>query len=587
MTEGEGGPPPRRTRLSNPTQIGRYQILGLLGTGGMAEVFLGRLVGPSGFERPVVIKRILPHLARQKHFVDMFLDEARIVASIRHQNVVHVHELGAHNDELFLVMEYLEGESIAALARRLSSKKKLLSFGLAAHVIAEVCAGLHAAHALKDANGKLLGLVHRDVSPANIFVTYSGEVKILDFGIAVAADRVSRTDAGQVKGKYAYMSPEQCQGQPLDARSDVFSLGTVLYELSTCRRLFKRASDMLTLRAICEEDLTIPSKLVSNYPQELERVCLRALEKRREQRYQSAQELRRDLLELSRTLNQGKIPEESLSRVMHKLFADRIDEKRALLNRVQSGDEVTSVPAAEVDEAIELPSIVVGESAQHGIALSEMVSAAALPALDPVAPTALPMVSDAVAESSRSVTATALRAVTPLPRPPNPLKKVILPALVGLTGLILAGVWWSQPPKASPQPVVAPTPPVQPPPPVVAPIPQITEVNLQFDTDPPGATVRIGEKLYGRTPISVKVDKSAEKLDVELTLDGYLKHVERVTPDMEQRFRLVLERERKISPPPPPVVKPPPVLKEPPKPPPVKEPPKPPPEDEDPYKRFN
>ncbi len=249
-----------------PEQIGRYQILGLLGTGGMAEILLARLSGPSGFERPVVIKRILPHLAREKRFRDMFTDEARIVAGIRHQNVVHVNELGLEGDELYMVMEYLEGESAASLARRLASSRKLLNFGLCAHIMAEMAAGLHAAHEMRHPDGTPQNLVHRDVSPANVFVTYAGEAKILDFGIAVAADRVSRTEAGQVKGKYAYMSPEQCQGAQLDRRSDIFSMGTVLYEVSTCRRLFKRASDMLTLQAICGEDVVPPRKLVHGKP---------------------------------------------------------------------------------------------------------------------------------------------------------------------------------------------------------------------------------------------------------------------------------------------------------------------------------
>ena len=360
-----------RSPLSNfPPQIGRYQMLGLLGTGGMAEVLLARLVGPSGFQRPVVIKRILPHLAREQHFRDMFLDEARIVAGINHQNVVHVHELCQEDGELFMVMEYLEGESAAGLARRLSTKRKLLSFGLAAHVVAEVSNGLHAAHNLRDTEGRPQNLVHRDVSPANIFVSYDGGVKMLDFGIAVAADRVSRTEAGQVKGKYAYMSPEQCKGKALDRRSDVFSLGTVLYEISTCRRLFKRDSDMLTLQAVCSEEVLPPSQLVTNYPPALEAVVLTALQKNKEDRYQSALELRRDLLEVSRQLNEGRIPEESLARVMHKLFEERIEQKRSLLSRIQAGSEVTSVPLAEADASIELPAVAFAEDLQSESAVS-------------------------------------------------------------------------------------------------------------------------------------------------------------------------------------------------------------------------
>jgi serine/threonine-protein kinase len=214
--------------------------MGQLAVGGMATVLLGRLTGPRGFEHSVVIKRILPHLAAVPELVDMFVEEAQIVASIRHPNVVHVHELGHDRDELFLVMEYLEGESVGGLMRRLITRQEQLDLQLAIHIVAEACAGLHAAHELKDADGKKRGLVHRDISPQNVFVTYSGEVKVLDFGIAKVANSGTKTEAGHLKGKLQYMSPEQCLQKPLDRRSDVFALGIVLYELTTGRRLFKR-----------------------------------------------------------------------------------------------------------------------------------------------------------------------------------------------------------------------------------------------------------------------------------------------------------------------------------------------------------
>ncbi|MEM7674718.1 MAG: serine/threonine-protein kinase, partial [Myxococcota bacterium] len=314
-----------------PPHIGEYEILGLLGTGGMAEVFLGRFKGPADFQRPVVVKRILPHLARQKNFVNMFRDEARIAARINHRNVVQVHELGEDEDELYLVMEYLGGESAAGIARQLARRKKLMSFGLCAHLLGEVCAGLHAAHELRDETGRPLHIVHRDVSPANIFITYEGSVKILDFGIAVAANRLSITDAGQVKGKYAYMSPEQCRGKKLDRRSDIFSIGTVLYELSTCRRLFKRSSDMETLDAICSDSILPPSRLVNNYPPELEQICLKALQNDPENRYATAAEMRGDLVELARVLNKDKVPERALAKVMRRLFSDRMLHKQRML----------------------------------------------------------------------------------------------------------------------------------------------------------------------------------------------------------------------------------------------------------------
>lgn len=542
-----------------PTQIGRYRVLGLLGTGGMAEVFLAKLVGPRGFERPVVIKRILPHLAREQHFRDMFLDEARIVSGIQHQNVVHVQELCQEDGDLFMVMEYLEGESAAGLARRLSAKRKLLSFGLAAHVVGDICNGLHAAHNLKDSAGRIQNLVHRDVSPANIFITYDGGVKVLDFGIAVASNRVSRTEAGQVKGKYAYMSPEQCKGKPLDRRSDVFSLGTVLYEISTCRRLFKRDSDMLTLQAICSEGVVAPSKLVTNYPASLEAVIMKALAKRREDRYQSALDMRRDLLEVSRELNGDKIPEESLARVMHKLFVDRIEQKHSLLSRIRAGNDVTTVPAAEVDSSVELPAAGFSEDLQSSSAVS------------------IHSTSLAVARSR-----------------PKAIYGIVAAALVMGVGLFAGGLAWEQHSAAqaahaaadaaqAPAPPNAPTPaePAIPPAPPAEP----DKVSVALESQPPGARVYLNGRPRGETPVRLNLERSSKPLELAVKLDGYVPHSERVTPDVDQKLRLVMLKS------PAPVAAPPPsgpVMRKAP----VKARPAPPPKAEptpaeDPYKRFN
>jgi serine/threonine protein kinase len=252
--------------MTVPATLGRYEVVGHLASGGMAEIFLGRLRGPRGFEQAVVIKRVLPSLGRTKEFVDMFVDEANIVAAVRHPNVVAVHELGHEGEELFLVMEYLEGESIGSLLRRLWTGGEVLDRRLAIHIIAQACAGLHAAHELTDENGDPRDLVHRDVTPQNVFVTYGGEVKVLDFGIAKAHNRHTKTDAGQVKGKLGYMSPEQCFGKPLDRRTDIFALGTLLYELTTSRRLFRRETELETLKLITEMAVVSPSAVLTDYP---------------------------------------------------------------------------------------------------------------------------------------------------------------------------------------------------------------------------------------------------------------------------------------------------------------------------------
>ena len=299
---------------SEPTRLGRYEILGRLATGGMAEVFLGRLMGPSGFERVVVLKRILPHLARESDFVDMFLDEARIVAKINHKNVIQVSELGRDGDELYLVMEFVEGESLGGFMRRHWGSEREIGFELAAYVIAEACAGLHAAHELSDEDGRTQEVVHRDVSPQNLMITYDGQVKVLDFGIAKAVDRSARTATGTLKGKVEYMSPEQCKAQPLDRRSDVFALGTLLYELATNKRLFRRGNEVAALRAVCEEPIPRPCDVLPGFPPALEEICLKALARDRGARYRSADELRRALVGYLRTTEHVGMHQEALLR---------------------------------------------------------------------------------------------------------------------------------------------------------------------------------------------------------------------------------------------------------------------------------
>ncbi len=343
------------TSSAGPEQVGRYEIIGALGAGGMAEVLLGRLRGPSGFERLVVIKRILPHLAGKQKFVDMFLDEARVVAQIRHANVVHVHELGYENGDLFLVMEYLEGESAGGLLRRLTVQKERLPPALAAYIVAEACAGLHAAHELATPSGERQNVVHRDVSPQNLFVGYGGDVKVLDFGIALAGDRIVRTEAGQLKGKFEYMPPEQWREEPLDRRADIFALGVVLFELTTGRRLFRRATRLDTVKAICELPIPPPSSLEAGYLPELERIVLRALEKKREDRYETAAEMRRDLLALVRPREAE--PDAALAALMRRVFGDRIAEKAAMVGAARGTGPLASVPPADVDETVEVPVI--------------------------------------------------------------------------------------------------------------------------------------------------------------------------------------------------------------------------------------
>jgi uncharacterized protein (TIGR02265 family) len=272
--------------------FGRYQLIRKIATGGMGQIFLARQLGPASFEKLLVLKRILPHLAEEEEFIDMFFDEARIAAALNHPNIVQIYELGDVKGTPFIAMEYVQGDPIRAVAERAAASSKTgMPMALKLRVIADAAAGLDFAHRAKSSAGKPLGLIHRDVSPHNILVGVNGAVKLVDFGVAKAAGKISQTNTGAIKGKYAYMSPEQARGEELDPRSDIFALGIVLHELLTGQRLFRKDTETGTLRAVVQARVPAPSNVSKTLPKSLDPVVLKALAKKPEERYQTAGEL--------------------------------------------------------------------------------------------------------------------------------------------------------------------------------------------------------------------------------------------------------------------------------------------------------
>ena len=271
---------------------GTYEVLGSLARGGMAELQLARARGPHGFEKVVVLKRIHPHLADDPGFVEMFLDEARLAAQLDHPNVVQVFDIGEGEDGVFFAMEYLRG---ADLRQLLQAQGGALPLRHALTIGVGAAAGLHHAHRKVGLDGRRLNVIHRDVSPTNVIVTYEGAVKLLDFGIAKAATNRHHSAQSSLKGKVAYMSPEQCEGGKLDARSDLFSLGAVLYELTTGVKPFEGNTEFALMNAIVNEPVVRPGDRVADYPAELERILVKAMALRAEDRYATAAALRADL----------------------------------------------------------------------------------------------------------------------------------------------------------------------------------------------------------------------------------------------------------------------------------------------------
>ncbi|HEX8954213.1 MAG TPA: serine/threonine-protein kinase, partial [Polyangia bacterium] len=279
--------------MSDGVPFGNYRLQRRLARGGMAEVFLARLIGVEGFERRVAIKRILPHLSESEEFRGMFLDEARLAAQLTHPNIVHIYDFGKADDYYFIAMEYVDGVDIGRLIRR--AKERPMPFELAARIFADVCAGLHFAHNAVDPIGRKLEVVHRDITPQNVLVSYDGVVKVVDFGIAKAQFAAGRTRPGVVKGKYAYMSPEQVEGKSLDGRSDVFSAGICLYEMLTGVPLFRRDDVTASMREIRDGKPIHPEKHRKDVPEELVKIMRRALQTSRDNRYASASAMQTDL----------------------------------------------------------------------------------------------------------------------------------------------------------------------------------------------------------------------------------------------------------------------------------------------------
>jgi serine/threonine-protein kinase len=303
------------TRVAFPPQ---FHILRRLGVGGMAEVFAALRHEPSGRDRPVVIKRPLADLAAHPEFLAMFLDEARIASSLHHPNIVRVYEIVHQPETALIVMELVDGKSVSSLLARLERSGQRLESRLAAHVVARAAEGLHYAHTKADASGTPLKIVHRDVSPQNVLVSFTGEVKVIDFGIAHALGRVTQTRTGTRKGKTGYMAPEQARAGAIDARVDVFALGILLWELSCGRRLFVRPDDFRTMNALLVDPIPLPSS-VAAVPRELEEITMRALARDPDERYQTADELRAALDAFTASVG-GAMPAE-LGALVKVLFA--------------------------------------------------------------------------------------------------------------------------------------------------------------------------------------------------------------------------------------------------------------------------
>jgi serine/threonine protein kinase len=318
MPSREPVQPRMKPAVVTTTMFGRYKLLGRIGEGGMAEVYRALMTGPEGFERELVLKRILPRLSETGDFKTMFIREAKISALLLHPNIVQIYEFGEADGAYFIAMENVQGVTLREALTTLRREQRAMPYLVAADIARQICIGLDYAHTLSGPDGKPLEIVHQDISPTNIMLAYTGTVKILDFGIARAASFAEEeAKKGLIKGKVSYLSPEQINVRPFDARADVFALGVVFHEMLTGRRLFQAKNDITKMRHLLAQPIAPPSSLNATIPRELDRIVMRSLAIDAKNRYQATADMAGDL---ERTLIAARYSSRELSKLLHGLF---------------------------------------------------------------------------------------------------------------------------------------------------------------------------------------------------------------------------------------------------------------------------
>ncbi|MEO7734630.1 MAG: serine/threonine-protein kinase, partial [Kofleriaceae bacterium] len=351
-------------------RFGRYLLIGEIAAGGMAEVFLAVHKGMEGFIKAVVIKRVLPHLTSNPEFMRMFVDEARLEARLEHPNIVRTYEFGEIDGQYFTAMEYLPGEDLSTVLRNLSLSSQVMPVHMTTGIVSQLCTGLHFAHQFTDVDGRPLNLVHRDVNPANVVITFGGEVKVIDFGVAKSTASV-QTLTGTIKGKIAYMAPEQLLGRDVDHRADIFSVGVMLWEMLTGRRLFRRDSDAATLCAIMNESIPPPSALRPDVPLELDRIVARAVARSPSDRFDTAEQMAGALDDFMASA--PRFEARALGARMEELFGSTraeakrsIAQTRSLTRNISSVMKLRREVRADLAERLDVTVLSQDSATRHG-----------------------------------------------------------------------------------------------------------------------------------------------------------------------------------------------------------------------------
>lgn len=496
--------------------FGKYRLLAELGHGGMADVFLAVQAGPagSGFRKLTVVKRLRQNLAEEPEFVAMLVDEARIAARLNHPNVVQTNEVGNVGNQYFIAMEYLDGQPLHRIQHRSTQRAKVgATPPLSAHqqylILMDALAGLHHAHELADYDGTPLDIVHRDMTPQNVFVTYEGQVKVVDFGIAKAAGRASETRQGVVKGKVRYMAPEQAIGLAVSRRSDVFAVGIMLWEAAAGRRMWQDKDDLQIVHALVSGDLPpMPREVDPNVPEEVDRICRKALALRPEDRYATADEFRGEIEHY--LANSGKLVEtrRQLAPTVAELFKDKRSEIRAIIEKQLASIEDAPESSSGASELMFVPQ----DSASKANLRMTMRNTPITISLPPagMTPPAEPSVRPP--------------AVQPVP---NNKRPALFAAAAAVALVAALGIWKTSASGASA--TARPT------------AHEVEEVHLRLTATPAGARVSVDGQVFQPLPLDVRVPRDDTMHRVRIEADGYEPRVESLSfaSNIQMAFDLV------------------------------------------------
>ena len=506
--------------------LGKYRLLAELGQGGMAKVYLALAQGPAGFNKLVVLKEIHGELAEDPDLITMFLDEARLAARLNHPNIVQTNEIGQDNGHYFIAMEYLEGQTYNRIFNRLKGK---LSLGMQLRAVAEALHGLHYAHELRDFDGSPLHVVHRDVSPHNIFVTYNGQVKVVDFGIAKALNSSTETRPGILKGKAAYMAPEQARGSKVDRRADLFAVGVMLWEIAAGHRMHRGEQQLTILQKLITGEIPRAAQASPDVHPRLAAIIDRALAERPDDRFSSAADLARELESMADELG-DKAGVRELGALISAHFANDRQKVAAIVEEQLklAPEQIQALPMIENAATVETGPASLrgpGSGSGAGTGSGSLSFATGNKVITGVAPGPMS-------------TGVSVQSVAVPPPIPASRKTYMLLGGAGAVGVLLALLVvkpWSTSSAGSAAPSTSAE--------------ATHEVTLRLETTPAGATIRDGEKVLGQAPLAITTAAGASPRELVAWLDGYEpKSVKVPAMSSDLTLQVALERKESTSP---------------------------------------